>query len=137
MTTLFARCGGVLVLLLASACLGAPSDAQLGPHGDITATSERGLVDAHLEVVGRLATGLNDFHLTLIPRDSGRETRLQGFRAIMPAHGHATTPEHVAGDSNDYSIAALPLGMPGRWRLTAALLVGDRTDSVVFDLDVP
>lgn len=137
MSSIISRCASVLVLLTASACLGAPNDDRASADGDVMASSEQGLVDAHLEVVGSLSTGSNDFRLTLTPRDSSQAARLESFRATMPAHGHASAPDHIAADSNDYSIIELPLAMPGRWQLTASLLVGNLTDRVDFDIDVP
>jgi hypothetical protein len=114
MSRFFARGSSLLALLALSGCLGASHDDSLGVD-EIAATSEHGWVDAELEVVGSLATGPNDFQLALRPRASGQTTTLEDFRALMPAHGHVASPEHITPGSSEYSIAALPLAMPGRW----------------------
>ena len=124
------------LLLFALGCTSEPAAADLSAGASVDATSARGLATGTLSIVGNLTTGANDFELILAPGNE-KAARLESFTATMPAHGHLAVPDTIDASGGAYWIMALPLSMPGVWRLTGKLRVDGADDSIAFDVDVP
>lgn len=130
-------CLCLCLVLVAAGCGSEPNAAGLGAGATIDATSARGLATGKLSVVGDLTIGENDFELVLAPEAKTDAAKLESLTAMMPAHGHVTTPDAIDATDGTYRIVALPLSMPGVWRLTGSLSVDGTGDTISFDVDVP
>lgn len=138
MSTLSFGIAQLIVLAMMTGCVAPPvSQGDLSSEGDaLEATSTQGLVEGRLSAMGPLCAGPNDFELVITPAASGSAATLESFDAVMPAHGHRSSPSSIEADATGYRIA-LPLSMSGMWRLTGTLQVTGVTDELTFDIDVP
>lgn len=128
LAALFSVCG----------CMGQPEEqSELSNGSALARASATGLVEGRLSAVSSLALGPNDFKLALTATASQAPARLNGFEAVMPAHGHRTYPNAIELDTDGYHIVALPLPMAGAWRLSGSVRVDEVVDEIAFDVDVP
>jgi len=97
-----------------------------------------GLAKAKLALLGgTLERGGNDLVLNFQPISSMESASLSQVVAVMPTHGHSSTPEGIVATAAGFRIVQLPLFMSGAWRIRCDFSVGDSSDSVAFDVDVP
>jgi hypothetical protein len=123
---------------LPAACVGAPDTSErLTVDHPLEETSEKGIVDARLELMSAARTGDNDFLLTLDASDPADEPSLDRVVASMPSHGHSVVPRSIEDVEGTFRIVALPLSMPGFWQIECRFTVGETNDFVVFDVEVP
>jgi len=119
-------------------CIGSPAQADLSTEHPLESQSTRGLADAKLSLSGSALTrGNNDLVLDLTANSGSLPPTLTNVVAIMPAHGHSSTPEAVDSSGSEYQILQLPLFMSGAWQIQCDFTVGGSPDSVAFDVDVP
>jgi hypothetical protein len=111
--------------------------SELSNGSSLRATSQRGLAEGQLSVLGTFAAGTNDFELVLATSMMPDGAVLDGFEAVMPAHGHRSQPNSIEVGSTGYEILALPFTMSGVWRLTGRLQVAATVDEISFDVEVP
>ncbi len=99
--------------------------------------STHGLVRADVGLKGNdVVRGKNDFVLAFSPEDPRAKTRLISAEAIMPAHGHGTTPAKVDRDGDVWVARDVNLFMAGRWEVTFGVEVADQSDAVRVTIDV-
>lgn len=129
---------GLGAVLLISGCVSVPAtQEELSNGGSLEAMSAQGLAQGRLNVVGALAPGANDFGLELTGVAPQQTVALEGFDAVMPAHGHRATASGIDPDALGYQILSLRLPMSGVWHLTGKIRVAEQPDEIAFDVDVP
>lgn len=115
------------------ACGAAPSS-----EGTITATSQGGLVQAHIEFEGAVRRGDNALLVDFVALAPAAATvKLVAIEALMPAHGHRASADRISLDAPPFRASGLNLFMTGRWQVELALRVDEAKDFVSFPVDVP
>jgi len=122
----------------ASACACADTAYSEPPARNLL--SESGSLRLELRTPSGVARGTNEVLLHVSRGDSGAPTDelVLEMLPFMPAMGHGSgvSPLVTPLGSGDYAFSEVVLNMAGRWQLRTAIS-GERSDHVVFDVDVP
>jgi hypothetical protein len=115
------------------ACGAAPSI-----EGAVTATSQSGLVQAHVQFEGAVRRGDNALQVDFVALAPAAATvKLVAIEALMAAHGHRANADRISIDAPPFRASGLNLFMTGRWQVELALRVDEAEDFVTFPVDVP
>jgi hypothetical protein len=135
------RGAGCVILFVGSTGLvacssgeGVPAD-RLEPGETLSLPSKHGLTQSHLRVDGTIAEGPRNAFLVAF--DPGG-TELVDATAFMPVHGHGT-PAKILITSTDtgYRVHDVAFSMGGLWNITLDVKVGEKADTLEFNVDVP
>jgi len=128
----------LIAVACASACACAAS-AHPEPPARVL-LSESGLLRFELRTPSGVARGTNDVLLHVAEADSETpsDELVLEMLPFMPAMGHGSgvSPQVTPLGSGDYAFSEVVLNMGGRWQLRTSIS-GERSDHVVFDVDVP
>jgi len=122
-----------LSFALSLAACSSPSAAPLS----LSLVSDRGLVDADVEVVAPVRRGDNQLLVELRSHDGGGEASLVAVSATMAAHGHEARAGSVEHTASGYRVGELERFMSGRWQVELELLLDEQSDAVSLPVDVP
>lgn len=121
-----------LFALLSVAC-SSPAPAELS----LSLLSERGLIDAEVQVVAPVQRGGNQLRVELRSHLGEGEASLEAVNATMAAHGHEATAGAIEPTSSGYVVRDLGLFMSGRWEVELEVALDGQRDTLSLPVDVP
>lgn len=126
--------GSALQLVACGSSAGDESELVTLRSDDTIRVSSREHVEVDVQA-GPIRLGKNTLVVSF-PTRAG--ALLASASALMPAHGHGSSPPSVEmDDKGEFVVRDLVLYMSGRWELRLALRVDTREDEAIVGIDVP
>jgi hypothetical protein len=103
----------------------------------LSLVSERGLIDAEVQVETPVARGDNTLLIQLKPHQETGTPELVAVDASMPAHAHSANAPTIVATGDGFQVSGLDLFMTGRWLVVLQLSLDGQSDSASLPVDVP